>query len=250
MNEATKLYQVWVYLQAEPLFWLTLTIGAYLLANRFYQASGLFPLLNPVAMSILFVSACLMLFGVEYERYFDGAKFIHFLLGPTTVALSVPIYLNWATVLKAKRAILISVSLGSLFAIGITYAMAHLLQLDPVTVKSLLPRNVTAPIAMGISEIIGGVPSLTAIITIVTGIVGAALGTFVLDLFKIRNMAARGFAFGLASHGIGTARAMSKDSQAGVFAAVAMGLSGIVTAAIIPLAFIILRDFTSASFFQ
>ena len=204
MIEATKLYQVWVYLQAEPLFWLTLTIGAYLLANRLYQASGLFPLLNPVAMSILFVSACLMLFGVEYERYFDGAKFIHFLLGPTTVALSVPIYLNWATVLKAKRAILISVSLGSLFAIGITYAMAHLLQLDPVTVKSLLPRN----------------------------------------------MAARGFAFGLASHGIGTARAMSKDSQAGVFAAVAMGLSGIVTAAIIPLAFIILRDFTSASFFQ
>ena len=122
--------------------------------------------------------------------------------------------------------------------------VANLLQLDPITIRSLLPRNVTAPIAMGISELIGGVPSLTAIITIVTGILGAALGSFVLDLFKIRNMAARGFAFGLASHGIGTARAMSKDSQAGVFAAVAMGLSGIITAAIIPFAFIILGDFT------
>jgi len=247
MNEATKLYEVWVYLQTEPLFWLTLTIGAYLLADRLYQASGLFPLINPVAISILFVSACLMIFGVEYERYFEGAKFIHFLLGPTTVALSVPIYLNWTTVLKTRRAILVSVSLGSLFAISITFAMAHLLQLDPLTIKSLLPRNVTAPIAMGISEIIGGVPSLTAIITIVTGIVGAALGTFVLDLFRIRNMAARGFAFGLASHGIGTARAMSRDSQAGVFAAVAMGLSGIITAALIPLAFGILKDFIGSA---
>ena len=150
-------------------------------------------------------------------------------------------------ILKTRRAILISVFLGSLFAIGITFAIAHLLQLDPVTIKSLLPRNVTAPIAMGISEIIGGVPSLTAIITKVTGIVGAAFGTFVLDLFRIRNMAARGFAFGLASHGIGTARAMSRDNQAGVFAAVAMGLSGIVTATITPLVFIVLRDVLSAA---
>ncbi|MBT6122213.1 MAG: LrgB family protein [Candidatus Puniceispirillum sp.] len=243
MSDAAKLYQVWVYLQAEPLFWLTLTIGAYLLADRLYRASGLFPLLNPVAISIILVSTCLINFGVEYERYFDGAKFIHFLLGPATVALSIPIYLNWNIVVGAKKAIVTSVLLGSLFAIGITYAIAVILQLDLVTTKSLLPRNVTAPIAMGISEIIGGVPSLTAIITIVTGIIGAALGTFVLDLFRIKNMAARGFAFGLASHGIGTARAMAKDKEAGVFAAVAMGLSGIVTAAIIPLAFFIIRDF-------
>ena len=243
MSESAKLYQVWVYLQAEPLFWLTLTIGAYLLADRLYRASGLFPLLNPVAVSIVLVSICLIIFGVEYERYFDGAKFIHFLLGPATVALAIPIYLNWNTVMRARNAIIVSVLLGSLFAIGITYAMAVLLHLDLVTTKSLLPRNVTAPIAMGISEIIGGVPSLTAIITIVTGITGAALGTFVLDLFRIRNMAARGFAFGLASHGIGTARAMAKDKEAGVFAAVAMGLSGIVTAAMIPLMFFIIRDF-------
>ena len=243
MSESAKLYQVWVYLQAEPLFWLTLTIGAYLLADWLYRASGLFPLLNPVAISIILVSACLIAFDIDYERYFDGAKFIHFLLGPATVALAIPIYRNWNTVMRAKTAIIISVMLGSFFAIGITYAMAVMLQLDPLTTKSLLPRNVTAPIAMGISEIIGGVPSLTAIITIVTGIIGAALGTFVLDLFRIKDMAARGFAFGLASHGIGTARAMAKDKDAGVFAAVAMGLSGIVTAAMIPLVFFIIRDF-------
>jgi len=109
-------------------------------------------------------------------------------------------------------------------------------------VKSMLPRNVTAPIAMGISELIGGIPSLTAIITIVTGVVGAALGTFVLDLFRIKNMPARGFAFGLTSHGIGTARAMSRDQTAGVFAAVAMGLSGVTTALLLPLIFRLISD--------
>ena len=100
---------------------------------------------------------------------------------------------------------------------------------------SLLPKSVTAPIAMGISELIGGIPSLTAIITIITGIIGAAFGTFTLDLLRVRKMSARGFGIGLASHGIGTARAMSRNETAGVFAAVAMGLSGIVTALIVPL---------------
>ena len=92
MNEVTRLaYEIWVYLQAEPLFWLTLTVGSYLLADYIYRASGLFPLLNPVAISILFVSSSLIIFDIDYERYLNnGAKFIHFLLGPATVALAVP----------------------------------------------------------------------------------------------------------------------------------------------------------------
>ena len=242
MDEANKLYEVWVYLQAEPLLWLTLTIGIYLFAMRLYESSGLFPLINPVAISIILVSSCLLILNVEYERYFDGAKFIHFLLGPTTVALAVPIFLNWDTILRYKKAIVISVFAGTLFAISMTFLLAHGLKLDPLTTKSLLPRSVTAPIAMGISELIGGIPSLTAIITRLTGIIGAALGAFVLDLFKIKDMAARGFAFGLASHGIGTARAMSKNKKAGVFAAVAMGLSGIITALLIPVIFLVIKD--------
>ena len=237
MNEANRLYEVWVYLQAEPLFWLTLTVGAYLVADTLYRASNMFPLLNPVAISVTLVSGCLIMFDIEYERYFNGAKFIHFLLGPATVALAIPIYLNWQIVMAERRAIITTVILGAAFAILITFGLASLLDLDQATVRSLLPRSVTAPIAMGISEVIGGIPSLTAIITIVTGVTGAAIGTFVLDLMRIKDMAARGFAFGLTSHGIGTARAMSRDRTAGVFAAVAMGLSGIVTALIVPLLF-------------
>ena len=100
---------------------------------------------------------------------------------------------------------------------------------------SPLPRNVTAPIAMGISEIIGGIPSLTAIITILTGVVGASLGVFVFDVMKLKNMDARGFSLGLTSHGIGTARAMSRNKNAGVYAAVGMGLSGLLTSILVPL---------------
>ena len=94
MIDQQKLYSIWVYLQAEPLFWLTLTIGAYLTADFLYRKSNLFPLLNPVAISILLVSSVLLIFDVQYERYFDGAKFIHFLLGPATVCLAIPIYKN------------------------------------------------------------------------------------------------------------------------------------------------------------
>lgn len=237
MNEVTRLYEIWVYLQAEPLFWLTLTVGSYLLADYIYRAFGLFPLLNPVAISILFVSGSLIIFDIDYERYFSGAKFIHFLLGPATVALAVPIYLNWKLISAKRIAIISSMILGSIFAILITAFISFIVQLDPTLAKSLLPRSVTAPIAMGVSEVIGGEPSLTAILTVMTGIVGAAFGTFLFDLFKIKNMAARGFAFGLASHGIGTARALTKDKKAGAFAALAMGLSGIATAILLPLLF-------------
>ena len=92
MLEKNKLYSIWVYLQAEPLFWLTLTIGSYLVGDYLYKKSKLNPLVNPVAISILLVASILIFTGVSYERYFNGAKFIHFMLGPATVALAIPIY--------------------------------------------------------------------------------------------------------------------------------------------------------------
>jgi predicted murein hydrolase (TIGR00659 family) len=187
------------------------------------------------------VSSVLLLFDIQYERYFDGAKFIHFLLGPATISLAIPIYRKWSLILDHGLAILTTVLLGSCFAILLTYGLATLFSLERDIMLSLLPRSVTAPIAMGVSEIIGGIPSLTAIITIITGIIGAAFATFTLDLLRVKSMSARGFAIGLASHGIGTARAMSRNETAGVFAAVAMGLSGIVTALIVPLVVFLLK---------
>ena len=235
MIDQQKLYYIWIYLQAEPLFWLTLTIGSYLIADFIYRKSKLFPLLNPVAISVLLVSLILIVFNIQYERYFDGAKFIHFLLGPATVALAIPIYRKWDLIVSNSKAIFVSLILGSFFAIFITYVLSLHFELQEELIFSLLPRSVTAPIAMGISEIIGGIPSLTAIITLITGVIGASLGVFVFDIMKLKKMEARGFSLGLASHGIGTARAMSRDKNAGVFAAVGMGLSGLITSIIVPL---------------
>lgn len=235
MIDEQKLYSIWIYLQAEPLFWLTLTIGSYLIADFIYRKSNLFPLLNPVAISVLLVSLILIFFNIQYERYFEGAKFIHFLLGPATVALAVPIYKKWDLIVSNSKAIFVSLIIGSIFAILVTYLLSLYFELPKELILSLLPRSVTAPIAMGISEIIGGIPSLTAIITLITGVIGASLGIFVFDLMKLKNMDARGFSLGLASHGIGTARAMSKNKNAGVFAAVGMGLSGLVTSMLVPL---------------
>jgi predicted murein hydrolase (TIGR00659 family) len=212
-----------------------LTIGSYLIADFIYRKSNLFPLLNPVAISVLLVSLILIMFNIQYERYFDGAKFIHFLLGPATVALAIPIYRKWDLIVSNSKAIFVSLILGSFFAIFITYVLSLHFELQEELIFSLLPRSVTAPIAMGISEIIGGIPSLTAIITLITGVIGASLGVFVFDIMKLKKMEARGFSLGLASHGIGTARAMSRDKNAGVFAAVGMGLSGLITSIIVPL---------------
>ena len=235
MIDNQRLYSIWIYLQAEPLFWLTLTIGSYLIADFVYRKSNLFPLLNPVAISVLLVSLILVFFNIQYERYFEGAKFIHFLLGPATVALAIPIFKKWDLIVLNSKAIFISLIVGSVFAILVTYSLALYFELPRELILSLLPRSVTAPIAMGISEIIGGIPSLTAIITIITGVIGASLGIFVFDLIKLKNMGARGFSLGLTSHGIGTARAMSKNKNAGVFAAVGMGLSGLITSMLVPL---------------
>ena len=235
MIDNQKLYSIWIYLQAEPLFLLILTIGSYLIADFIYRKSNLFPLLNPVAISVLLVSLILIFFNIQYERYFEGAKFIHFLLGPATVALAIPIYKKWDLIVSNSKAIFISLIVGSVFAILVTYSLALYFELPRELILSLLPRSVTAPIAMGISEIIGGIPSLTAIITIITGVIGASLGVFVFDLMNLKNMDARGFSLGLTSHGIGTARAMSKNKNAGVFAAVGMGLSGLLTSMLVPL---------------
>jgi predicted murein hydrolase (TIGR00659 family) len=243
MLEKDKLYIIWVYLQAEPLFWLTLTIGCYLIGDFLYKKSKLFPLVNPVAISIFLISIILVFLDISYERYFDGAQFIHFMLGPATVALAIPIYKQFELVKKESTSIFFSLIFGSVFAIISTFILCRLFQIDNEVIFSMLPKSATAPIAMGISEIIGGIPSLTAIITVLTGIMGAIFGTFTLDFLKLKDMTARGFGIGLASHGIGTARAMSRNETAGVFSALALGLNGIATSILVPLLFKVLTLF-------
>ena len=230
------LSQIWVYLSASPLAALTLTLAAYQLGFFLYRRAGFHPLVNPVLVAVLLIGAVLLVSGTAYPVYFDGAKFVHFLLGPATVALAIPLYRQFARVRRSALAIGVSLLAGSLTAALSALAVASLLGASRQTLASLAPKSATAPVAMGIAEPLGGLPSLTAVLVILTGILGAALGPLVLDLARIRDWRARGFAIGTAAHGIGTSRALLVNETAGAFSGLAMGLNAIATALLVPLA--------------
>ncbi|MBO6782961.1 MAG: LrgB family protein [Alphaproteobacteria bacterium] len=231
---------IWVYLSTGPLLWLTLTLAAYVIAYYAYERSGLNPLVNPVAGAVVLLVLLLYVTGIDYGTYFDGAQFVHFLLGPATVALAVPLFANFAIVRRAALPMAIALLAGSATAVSSAVAIAWLLGGSPETLLSLAPKSVTTPIAMGISERVGGLPSLTAVLVILTGIIGAMSGTPLFNLLGIRDYRARGFAIGIASHGIGTARAFQVNEVAGTFAGIGMGTNSLVTAILVPLLLLLL----------
>lgn len=224
---------IWVYLAAEPLVWLTVTLAAYAGADWISERLGRHPLVNPVAISAVVLIGLLSLTGTEYPIYFEGAQFVHFLLGPATVALAVPLWRNGAAVRRALLPIAAALVVGSLTAVASALAVAWLLGAPGSVLASLAPKSVTAPIAMGLAEQLGGIPSLSAVLVIATGILGAVIVTPLMNALGIRDYAARGFAVGVTSHGIGTARAFQVDELAGTFAGIGMGLNGAVTALIV-----------------
>ena len=228
-------FRLWVYLQTAPLFWLTATLAAFLVADALARAVGRHPLANTVLISVALVAALLKLSGTDYQTYFNGAQFVHFLLGPATVALAVPLYRNFALVRQNLLPMAAALVVGALVAIVSAVAVAAALGAPRVVLVSLAPKSVTAAVAMAVSERAGGLPSLTAALVILTGVIGAVVVTPLMNALRIRDYAARGFAAGLASHGIGTARAFTVDPVAGVFAGVAMGLNAVATPIMVPL---------------
>jgi predicted murein hydrolase (TIGR00659 family) len=238
-----RIADIWVYLAASPLLGLTITLLAYQGAYWIYQRANFNPLLNPVLLAIIMLVAALKVTHTTYQTYFDGAQFVHFLLGPATVALAVPLYAQFDKLRAALLPLGASLLAGSLTAILSAIGIAWLLGAGETTLLSLAPKSVTAPIAMGISEKIGGIPSLTAVLVIMTGVSGAMMAKYVLDALRIPEHSVRGFAVGLASHGIGTARAFQVSEQAGAFAGLGMGLNGLLTAILMPLMLALWRWF-------
>ncbi len=235
MSDPHSLRDIWVYLSTSPLLHLTLTLVAYQAGMWLYRRAGLNPLVNPVLIAVVVLVALLTLTGTPYGTYFEGAQFVHFLLGPATVALAIPLYRQFDVVRKSAGAILAAIVCGSLTASLSAIGIVYFLQGSREAVISIAPKSVTAPVAMGIAEQLGGLPSLTAVLVILTGIFGAALGPFVLNVLRIRDWAARGLAMGTASHGIGTARALQINELAGAFSGLAMGLNALATAILLPL---------------
>jgi len=229
-----RLNEIWVYLAATPLLGLTATLMAYQFAYAVYRRAGFSPLANPVAIAVLLLVTLLAVTGTPYATYFEGAQFVHFLLGPATVALALPLFDQRRKLQRLLLPLLAGLGVGVLTAIVSSVAIARLLGASRATMLSLAPKSVTAAVAMGISEKLGGYPSLTAVVVILTGIVGAMIAPRLLDLLRIRSAATRGFAIGVASHGIGTARAFLVDEETGAFAGLAMGMTALLTALVAP----------------
>jgi predicted murein hydrolase (TIGR00659 family) len=229
-----RLNEIWVYLSASPLLGLTLTLLAYQGAVWISKRCNGHPLANPVLLAVAALVTLLWATGTPYRTYFDGAQFVHFLLGPATVALAIPLYAQLGRLKRMAGPLLVALLAGSLTAACSAVLIGKLLGASDATLFSLAPKSVTTPIAMGIAERLGGLPSLTAVLVILTGILGAVGAQWLYALLKCNDPAIRGFALGVASHGIGTARAFQISEQTGAFAALAMGLNGLLTAALLP----------------
>ncbi|MGB3878004.1 MAG: LrgB family protein [Shinella zoogloeoides] len=226
---------LWVYLATSPLLWLAGTLVVWLAANNIAGLIPGNPLLNPIMLSIAVIAIVLLVAGIDYGTYFEGAQFIHFLMGPATVALGIPLYEKLSLVKSNLVPLLAALFMGSLTAVGSTVFLSHLFGFTPTVVASLAPKSTTAAVAMAISSGLKGDPALTAAVVVLTGICGAIIVTPMMNAMRIRDYSARGFAVGLTSHGIGTARAYSVDPVAGLFSGIAMGLNAVLTSLIVHL---------------
>lgn len=236
-----KFVELWVYLSATPLFGLTATLVVYLLAQALYTRLDQAPWANPVLWTVIVLAGGLLATDVPYPTYFAGAQFIHFLLGPAVVALAWPLWQRRDELRQRWPRLLLAALAGGVVASGSAFLLAWLMGLPPEVSLSLIPKSVTAPVAMGIAEKIGGIPALAAVFAVITGLVGALTGRYLFDALRIptdpEGWAARGFALGTASHGIGAARALQVNADAGAYAGLALGLQVLLASLLIPLAF-------------
>ncbi len=230
----TDFADIWTYLAQGPLLWLAATLAAYAIGDAAYRASGKSPLLNAVPVAVVILGLVLWTTGTPYATYFEGAQFVHFLLGPATVALALPLWDARTHVRRAILPILAALVAGSLTAMVSTLLIARAFGVTGEVLVSLAAKSTTAPVAIGIAQAVGGSPTLTAVLVILTGVTGAVVATPLLNALGLTDWRARGFAVGVAAHGLGTARAMQVHPVAGAFAGLGMGMNAVLTAILAP----------------
>ncbi|WP_447753497.1 LrgB family protein [Pseudomonas nicosulfuronedens] len=218
-----------------PLFCVGVTLGAYQLALAAYERTR-WVFLQPVLVSMLIVIAVLLACGIDYSEYSNSAKVLTILLGPSTVALAVPLFLNLKRIRQLFWPTLITLLVAGLFATALGIGLGWLFGVDHELLMSLAPKSVTSPIAMLVANQIGGVAALAAVFVLITGVLGAILGPELLRRFGVHHPAAQGMALGMTAHAVGTSRALQEGEECGAFAALAMSLMGVATAVLLPLA--------------
>ncbi|HEV2150626.1 MAG TPA: LrgB family protein [Longimicrobiaceae bacterium] len=209
------------------------TVAVFTLARRLHRRLGWF-LLHPVLVAIVVLIAGLRALDVPYAAYDPGGRLLSFFLGPAVVALGVPLYRQLGEIRRNARATLVALAVGGAVGILSACGVAALLSASPEVVRSLAPRSVTTPIAIEIARRAGGLPSLSAVVVILSGVLGAAVGPGVLRAVGVRSRTATGIALGASAHGIGTARAVEEGEVEAAGAGIAIGLMGVATAVLTP----------------
>lgn len=228
-------------LQTE-VFALTLTIGTYTAALALYKKTRI-KLLNPLLTSIPFIIAVLEIFDIPYDTFRQGTHSIHFMLGPSVVALGYVLYEQLQSIRGNLVSILAALFVGAVVGILSVVAIGKLMGADTSLIATLQPKSVTTPIAMGIAEKAGGNPSLTAVIVVAVGIFGSLVGPAVMKVMGIESRIAKGLALGASSHGVGTAAALQLGAVEGALSGLAIGLMGVITAVLVPVVNVILSYF-------
>ncbi len=225
----------WHSLTASPALGVALTLAAYLVGRWAWERSGRHPLVNPVLVAVLVVGVVLRVTDVDYATYLRGGSLVSLLLGPATVALAWPLHRELPLVRRAALPVLAGVAVGSGVAVATAVLVTRWLGGTEELVLSMAPKSATTPVSIALAQQIGGVPALTAVLTILTGIIGATLGPHLLTLLGVRDDRVRGLAVGVSSHGIGTAQLLHESRTGGAFAGLAMALTALGTSVWVPL---------------
>lgn len=229
----------WQALTHHPLFGIGITLGAYQLAMAAYERTR-WVFLQPVLVSMLTVIGILLLCGLSFAEYRSSVAALTLLLGPATVALAVPLYLNLRRIRQLFWPIILTLLVAGTFATVLGAGLAWLFGAERPMLMSMAPKSVTSPIAMLVADQIGGIAALAAVFVMITGVIGAIVGPSILRLCRVHHPAAQGMALGITAHAVGTARALQESDECGAFAALAMSLMGVITAVLLPLAIVLL----------
>ena len=212
---------------------LTLTFAIFFFAKKMQQKTGL-TLMNPILITITSLIIFLKITGIDYETYHKSGELIEFWLKPAIVALGAPLYLLLKSIKKQMTAIILSQLAGCIIGIASVVTIAHVLGATKEVVISLASKSVTTPIAIEITEAVGGIPSLTAAVVVCVGLFGAIAGFKILNLLQIKTPSAQGLSIGTASHAVGTSSAMERSQEHGAYASLGLIINGLFTSMFTP----------------
>jgi putative effector of murein hydrolase len=229
-----SLQHLWTPLATTPLLWLAVTLGAYVIGRAVQRVCGGSPFASPVLIAIATVGCVVLATDTSYKTYFEGAQFINFLLGPATIALAIPLARNVRLILANFSSVVLALFAGSLTSIVSGFAIVWLLGGSREVALSMAPKAVTTPIAVAVSEQIGGVPALTAALAILGGILAAVVGQHMLHGLKVKDWRAHGLAAGIAGSAVAAAQVAARNELGAAFAALGIGLNGLLTAILAP----------------